>query len=126
MVICLVIGFLVGTGANYFLSLLLAFDGGRHDGPGEVVSLLVVSGIGLAVTAVLVWSFMTFGLSALWAKVIATPLALAWNYAGRRLFVFTPNMPLRTWRLSTRLLAASRLALSRSSAPPPAGSLRDE
>ena len=104
----LVVGFLVGTLVNYGLSRLLAFTGGRYLRAGEVLRLFTVAGVGLLLTAVLVILLMALGLPAVAAKIIATPIALIWNYFGRRLFVFHPQMPLVTWRLSARALARLR------------------
>jgi putative flippase GtrA len=60
------------------------------------------------VAVTLVWTFMVLGLAPLVAKVIATPIALVWNYFGRRLFVFHPEMPSGIWQMSTRALSATR------------------
>lgn len=111
----LAVGFVIGTLINYFLSLALAFTGGRHRPAGEILRLFAVALAGLGLTALLVWAFMTAGgLSALVSKVIATPMVLAWNYLGRRFFVFWPQMPLATWRLSARSFDAAHTALTRT------------
>jgi putative flippase GtrA len=63
----------------------------------------------LALTALLVFAFMKFvGMNPIAAKITATIFALAWNYLGRRLYVFKPEMPVEIWRLSTRAVAAVR------------------
>jgi putative flippase GtrA len=108
----LVVGFVIGTFANYALSRALAFAGGRFRPTGEVLRLFAVAVVGLALTAVLVHLFMGAGLPAVAAKIVATPIALIWNYAGRRFFVFHPHMPVATWRLSARALARVRPASS--------------
>ena len=69
-----------------------------------MLRLFAVALVGLAITAVLVWLLMALGLAALSARLIATPLALVWNFGARRLLVFDRNMPEGTWRLSTWLL----------------------
>lgn len=104
----LVIGFVIGTAANYVLSRALAFSGGRYRRAGEILRLFIVALIGLSVTAALVALLMAIGISAVAAKVVATPIALIWNYAGRRLFVFHPQMPHGIWRLSDRALARAK------------------
>lgn len=101
----LVVGFLIGTLANYVLSRALAFTGGRYRRAGEILRLFIVALIGLLLTAALVALLMAIGISAVAAKILATPIALVWNYAGRRLFVFHPHLPHGTWRLSDRALA---------------------
>jgi hypothetical protein len=65
-------------------------------------------------TATLVWCFVSLGLSAIAAKVVATPVVLAWNYLGRRLFVFRADMPIGIWRVSAQVLASARAAIPRS------------
>jgi putative flippase GtrA len=107
----LALGFAVGTLANYLLSRALAFTGGRFGRADEVLRLVVVALAGLALTAALVAGFMALGLAAITAKVAATPIALAWNYLGRRLFVFHAEMPGWTWRLSDRAAARTRRML---------------
>jgi len=102
------ISFIVGTLVNYGLSRVLAFTGGRYRRPREILRLFTVALAGLAFTATLVWTFMVLGLAPLVAKVIATPIALIWNYLGRRLFVFHPEMPSGIWQMSTRALSATR------------------
>ena len=104
----LVTGFVVGTLVNYGLSRLLAFTGGRYRRTGEVTRLFVVALVGLLLTAVLVFLLMALGLPAVAAKIVATPIALVWNYFGRRLFVFHPQMPFAIWQLSARALERVR------------------
>jgi putative flippase GtrA len=97
-------GFVFGTLVNYGLSRVLAFTGGRHRPAGEVARLFTVAVVGLLLTAALVFLLMALGLPAIAARIVATPIALVWNYVGRRLFVFHPQMPIATWRLSARAL----------------------
>jgi putative flippase GtrA len=104
-----VAGFVVGALVNYVLSLCLTFVE-RHRRIGEVVRIFGGSLIGLVLTLALVGGFMALDLSATAATIAATPIALVWNYAGRRLFVFTSNMPLRTWQVSQQTLALARSA----------------
>jgi putative flippase GtrA len=95
------LGFVVGTLVNYVLSRLLAFAGDRYGYGGEIIRLLIVAGVGLVLTTVLVWTFVELaGLSPLVAKSAAVVIVLAWNFSGRRLFVFRPEMPAATFRLT--------------------------
>jgi putative flippase GtrA len=104
----LAFGFVVGTLVNYGLSRALAFTGGRYRRTGEVARLFAVALAGLGLTAVLVALLMALGLTAVAAKIVATPIALVWNYVGRRRFVFHSQMPFATWRLSARAVARIR------------------
>src|SRR5262245_16730919 len=97
-----VIGFAVGTLVNYALSRLLAFTGGRFDVPGEIARLFVVALVGVALTVVSVLVLTRLGLGPVAAKIVATVLVFAWNYLGRRIFVFRPEMPEATWSISNR------------------------
>ena len=101
----LVAGFVTGTVVNYMLCRLLAFTGGRFQPWNEVLRLVAVSLVGLGLTMVLVAVLLRLGLSPIMAKLIATVIAFAWNYAGRRWLVFHAEMPLRTWTLSRRAAA---------------------
>ena len=110
----LVVGFFVGTFANYLLSLAFAFTSGRHGRTGEIVRLFAVALFGLGLTAALVLAFMSFlGFSAVAAKILATLIVLIWNYLGRRLIVFQPEMPDWSWRLSASVLASTRALVRR-------------
>jgi putative flippase GtrA len=109
VMLALVIGFAVGTLTNYLLCRVLAFTGGRFRRMGEIARLVGVALAGLAFTAALVAAFMALGLPAVVARIVATPIALAWNYLGRRAFVFRAEMPQGTWRLSERAVARTRL-----------------
>ena len=100
-----VVGFAVGTLVNYALSRWLAFSGGRYDVPQEIIRLFVVALVGVALTVASVLALTSLGLSPLAAKLVATVLVFGWNYVGRRLFVFRPEMPEGTWSLSNQALA---------------------
>jgi putative flippase GtrA len=107
--LALVVAFALGTLVNYQLSRLLAFTGGRFRPTGEIMRIVVISLGGLGLTALLLAAMMAFGMSAVVARVIATPFAFGWNYFGRRLFVFHAEMPDGVWRLSARAAEAARL-----------------
>ena len=100
----LVVGFVIGTLTNYLLSRALAFTAGRFRPVSEVLRLFIVAAIGLMLTVALVFALMALGLPVVAAKIIATPIALIWNYFGRRIFVFHPQMPTAIWQLSARAL----------------------
>jgi putative flippase GtrA len=86
--------FALATMTNYFLSYLLAFKRGRFARGTELARLFVVAGIGLALNTGFVWLFLRLDLfSEVLAKIAAVPLVLAWNFLGRRIFVFRPELP---------------------------------
>lgn len=99
-----VLGFVVGTLVNYVLSQVLAFTGGRFSRPEEIIRLFAVALVGVGLTLGLVLLLTQLGLTPAAAKAVATVIVFGWNYLGRRLFVFAPEMPSSTWRLSNRSL----------------------
>jgi putative flippase GtrA len=104
LVTATVLGFALGTLVNYVLSTLLAFSGARHGRVGEILRLVVVALIGAGLTVGLVLALTAAGLGPTAAKLGATVLVFAWNYVGRRIWVFGPEMPDATWAASNRSL----------------------
>ncbi|MCF1711114.1 GtrA family protein [Tabrizicola sp. J26] len=92
-VLALIPGFLAGTITNYILSRLVAFRGGRRRFVTEFAMLATVAATGAGMTILLVLGMVHLGLSPLVAKIVATPLILAWNFLLRRHFVFSPQLP---------------------------------
>lgn len=91
-----VLGFLAGLTVNYVLSLKFVFirteDIGKGRTPGAFLAFGAIGLIGLAATELGMW----FGVEMLaWnyriVKFLVTGLVLAWNYLGRRIFVFGPE-----------------------------------
>lgn len=86
--------FVLATIANYFLSYVLAFKRGRFARGSEIARLFAVAGVGLALNTGFVWLFLRSDLfSEALAKIAAVPLVLAWNFLGRRIFVFRAELP---------------------------------
>jgi putative flippase GtrA len=113
-----IVSFMAATGANYVLSTVLAFQGGRFRRHIELVRFLVVVLVGLALNTGLVWLFVyPLGVDPTLAKILAVPIVLVWNYLGRRLLVFHDRLPtpmlkwLSSARRSRRTAAAARQAL---------------
>jgi len=109
--------FIAATGANYILSTVLAFQGGRFRRHIELVRFLIVVLIGLALNTAFVWLFAyPFGVEPTLAKIIAVPIVLVWNYLGRRLLVFHDRLPtpMLKWLSSAR--RSRRNAAARSAA----------
>jgi putative flippase GtrA len=100
--------FVAGTLFNYFASYALAFRRGLYGRTEEVSRLFVVALVGLLLNSAFVWVFVhLLGVPPMWAKTIAVPCVLAWNFLGRRWLVFHKELPDLTWDASTRLLGAS-------------------
>jgi putative flippase GtrA len=113
-----IVSFIAATGANYALSTVLAFQGGRFRRHIELVRFLVVVLVGLALNTGLVWVFAyPLGVDPTLAKIIAVPIVLVWNYLGRRLLVFHDRLPtpmlkwLSSARRRRRVAVANREAL---------------
>ncbi len=86
-----VLSFLLANAANYFISLKVAFVGGRFTLGAELSRLGVVVAIGLALNTLIVVGLVR-GLDAVppFAKILALPAVLVWNFIGRSLLVFHP------------------------------------
>ena len=82
--------FLIATLLNYFLSVRFVFVSGRRfTRRWEVALVFVVSGMGLAVNASVLWfgvEVARFGL--LLSKLFATGVVFFWNYFARRVLIF--------------------------------------
>ena len=92
--------FILATAANYFLSVVLAFKGGRFHRHIEMLRFLTVVLVGLVFNTLLVWCFVyPLSIQPTAAKIAAVPIVLVWNYLGRRLLVFGNEIPIavRTW-----------------------------
>ena len=91
--------FSVATAANYRLCVVLAFQR-RFRRSIETLRFLIVVLIGLGFNTLLVWYFVYwFSMHPTAAKIIAVPIVLIWNYLGRRLLVFSNDIPItvRVW-----------------------------
>ena len=89
-----VAGFSLATAANYLLSVVLAFERGRFRRSIEMLRFLTVVLVGLGFNTLLVWCFVyRFLIHPAAAKIVAVPVVLIWNYLGRRLFVFSNDVP---------------------------------
>lgn len=86
-------GFVAGTLTNYLLSRLIAFQTGRYPVMVEIAMLATVALTGAVLTVILVVVMVQFGMNAVAAKIVATPIVLVWNFLGRRYLVFRPDIP---------------------------------
>jgi len=99
-----VTSFSLATAANYLLSVVLAFERGRFHRFIEMLRFLSVVLVGLGFNTLLVWYFVyQLSIHPTAAKIIAVPVVLIWNYLGRRLFVFSNDIP-----VAVRSLLAGR------------------
>ena len=83
--------FIVGFAFNFTVSRILIFcaDGNQKINRRELLSVLIISCIGLALTELLLfvgvyWINMDYRLS----KIFASVLVLFWNYIARKKFVY--------------------------------------
>jgi len=68
-----------------------------------------VAAIGLVLNTLFVWLFLTLTpLGEVWAKILAVPLVLGWNFFGRRLFVFYPKLPKVPGQIAARMVGITR------------------
>jgi len=92
------VAFFLAAGVNYYLSVLVLFK--RQSKWSSVTEILVFLGVVSVVGVIDMYStrfFVSVGLSALLAKVLATALGLVLNFAGRRILVF-PDKPRGDWK----------------------------
>ena len=92
------ISFCVAVTNSYFLNKYWTFgDQNKAQAPQQFIKFLSVSIVGLILNNSIIYAITTlinpiFGLTpVLWAnfaKVVATAVVLAWNFAGYKLFVF--------------------------------------
>jgi len=82
--------FLLATLVNYLLSVRFVFHSGQRFGRRwEIAMVYVVSAVGLAINAGILWAAVEIAhADLLVAKVAATGVVFFWNYLARRLFVF--------------------------------------
>ena len=82
--------FVLATLVNYLLSVRFVFHSGqRHARRVEIVLVYVVSAVGLAINAGILWlAVERLHLDLLVAKLAATAVVLFWNYGARRALVF--------------------------------------
>jgi putative flippase GtrA len=94
--------FSLATVANYLLSVVLAFQRGRFCRSVEMLRFVSVVLVGLGFNTLLVWCFVyRLSIHPAAAKIAAVPVVLIWNYLGRRLFVFSANIPVAVQGLLT-------------------------
>jgi len=102
--------FVVASIANYLLSYLVAFSPGAISRGQEMSRFVLVALVGLGLNTAVVWLLLTLGAPAVVAKVAAVAPVLAWNFLGRRLFVFSTLVPEASWRAGRRLARGVRPA----------------
>lgn len=91
--IATVLGFVVGLAVNYALSLWFVFTSENDRGKGRSLGAFLVFGVigllGLVWTELGMWlGIELLHLNYMLVKVFVTGAVLAWNYLGRKVFVF--------------------------------------
>ena len=90
-----------------------------------VLLICVILLVGLGLNTLLVWAFVyPLSMQPTAAKIVAVPIVLAWNYLGRRLLVFSNEVPVavRAWAKPARLLPACWRERNTRLRPPRTGS----
>jgi putative flippase GtrA len=83
------ISFTVATISNYLLCCAFVFRSGRFSRREELLRLFGIAIVGLTLNSAAVWLFAgLLAFNPTFAKILAVLPVLAWNYHGRRLFVF--------------------------------------
>ncbi len=83
------LSFVTATISNYLLCCILVFRSGRFSRHVELLRVFGIAIVGLTLNTAVLWLLAEFlGVNPLVAKILAVLPVLAWNYHGRRLFVF--------------------------------------
>lgn len=84
------IGFMVATAVNYWLSIRFVFSSGvRFNRQTEITSVFLVSGVGLVLHELILYSLVeSEAAHLLVAKIIALGLVFFWNFSARNFFIF--------------------------------------
>lgn len=89
--------FFVAAAVNYYLSVLILFRReAKWKSFTEIIMFLAVVGVVSMVDLYSTRFFVSVGLNAIFAKIIATAIGLVLNFAGRRFIVF-PEKPSDDW-----------------------------
>ncbi len=86
------IGFIIATGANYFLSIRFVFQSGvRFAFQQEISLVFLISFIALGINQLILYTGIgSFGWEMLLTKICATASVFFWNFGWRSKFVFKP------------------------------------
>lgn len=93
LLLCTALGFLVGLGINYILSILFVFRKNENRNSGRnlrgfmIFALIGVIGLGLTELGMYIGAILLNGYY-LFIRVLVAGLVLIWNYTGRKIFVF--------------------------------------
>lgn len=87
--------FILATLVNYVLSVRYVFVSGQRYGKrSEIALVYLVSAVGLAVNAAILWASVELAALGLFtAKIMATGCVFFWNYFARRHLVFGAPRP---------------------------------
>ena len=87
--------FILATLVNYVLSVRFVFVSGQRFGKrSEIALVYLVSAVGLALNAAILWACVEMAAMGLFAaKIAATGCVFFWNYFARRHLVFGATRP---------------------------------
>ncbi len=83
-------GFMIATTVNYWLCVRFVFRSGvRFNRQAEITGVFLVSGMGLILLEIILYSLVEgAGLPLLAAKLVAMGLVFFWNFSARNFFIF--------------------------------------
>lgn len=83
------LSFVIATGVNYVVSAYFVFGASRRGARQAIVLVYAVSAVGIAINlAVLTVSIDLLGLHPMLAKMIASGIAVVWNFLTRYFYIF--------------------------------------
>lgn len=86
-----VIGYCAGLAVSYLLSILWVFDKRRLENKwAELFSFAMIGAAGLGLTSFFMWLLTDkAGIFYLLSKIITTVLVFTWNFAAKKVFLFS-------------------------------------
>ena len=88
-IVAATISFVIATALNYVMSVRFVFGASRRGARNAMMLVYAVSAVGIVINlAVLSAGVDVFGLHPLVAKVIASSMAVFWNFLARYFYIF--------------------------------------
>jgi putative flippase GtrA len=98
--------FIVATSVNYWLCYKVIFLSRPGRGIYQILRLFLVASVGLMCNTACFSIFLSMTkLSPLSIKILVIPIVMAWNFCGRKFFVFTAQIPANTKAYVAKILA---------------------
>ena len=85
-----VVGFILGTFANYAIAKWIVFQGKPKSRIGEIVLVFVIGGVGLLLQQFgLYWLTEECSVHPMFSKLLMTAVCFFWNFFARKFFMYS-------------------------------------